>query len=186
MKGAPNWKSNKDSVDGMWKIQLLIWLGQTFHIRHLIETGTCHGTTPAVSWTFFDTVNTIELHDGLFAAARERLKDIKSIRVHHGSSPIVLPGVIESVPREPILFWLDAHASGPQTADDGDPLGKELAIVMRMCPDALIVIDDMADEHLRHLTERGLDLTGWHREYRTGEIIMYQEGRYRVPPFEAD
>jgi hypothetical protein len=82
-----------------------------------------------------------------------------------------------------ILFWLDAHCSGPHTAGDGDPLEDELNVIMPRCSESLIVIDDMQNAELKHLN---VDFTGWHREYRTGEVIMYRDGVYKIPEFELD
>ena len=45
-KGAPNFKQWPDSVDGVWKIEFLRWLGKITGIQTLIETGTCQGVTP--------------------------------------------------------------------------------------------------------------------------------------------
>jgi len=86
----------------------------------------------------------------------------------------------KDVPKEPVLFWLDAHSSGPHTADDGDPLHDELEVVMRLRPDALIVVDDRKDAEF----EDTLDFTGWQKEYRTGEVIIHKSGMYNIPPFE--
>jgi hypothetical protein len=184
MKGAPDWKVNTDSVNGSWKINLLEWLGKVTGIRTLVETGTCHGSTPFHLAGHFALIHTIELHDELFEISQRRLAKFKHIHCWHGSSRTMLPAIFQYVPDGPVLFWLDAHNSGPHTADDGDPLTDELAVITAAFPDALIVIDDMPDETLYNVPERNAVLEGWHREYRTGEVIIYKEGRYNIPPFE--
>ena len=43
MKDAPNFKQWPDSVDGLWKIELLRWLRYETGVDILVETGTCEG-----------------------------------------------------------------------------------------------------------------------------------------------
>jgi len=76
--------------------------------------------------------------------------------------------------------WLDAHSSGPHTADAGDVLPRELEIITSSFPKALIVIDDqISAESIDHLVPKG-----WKSEWRTGEVIVYKEGQYKIPAFE--
>ena len=187
MKGAPNFIKWPDSVDGMWKINLLRWLGREMKIDTLVETGTCEGVTPFNLKDDFKSIYTIELHDGLFSGAERWLAPYNHIKCFHGSSRTMLRSIIgaNQLMFEPVLFWLDAHSSGPHTADDGDPLSDELRVITALCPNALIVIDDMRglDEFTGQVSS--VDLTGWHVEYRTGEIVLHREGRYAVPAFES-
>lgn len=190
MRGAPNFNHWPDSVDGMWKIELLRWLGKTFHIPVLIETGTCQGSTCVCLERDFERIYTVELHPGLYEEARERLAPFPHIVFRKGDSRQELPMMIhmaftESRQRGPILFWLDAHPSGDHTANAGDPLAKEVEIITDMCPDALIVVDDMIGIPQFIGQVSSVNLSGWHLEYRTGEIIMHREHRYSVPEFES-
>ena len=185
MKPAPNFKQWPDAVDGIWKIELLRWLGQQTKIDILFETGTCHGVTPRMLNQDFAEIYTIELMPSLFESAKEQLAPFPNVKMYHGSSRTMLSGILQTVPQRPILFWLDAHSSGPHTADDGDPLADELLVIMRERPDSLIVIDDMRDAELKHVVEMGVDFSGWHKEYRTGEVILYRDGQYQIPEFEA-
>jgi hypothetical protein len=61
----------------------------------------------------------------------------------HGESGVELPRVLAHV-QEPVLFWLDAHPSGGQTADAGfDPILHELdAIYRHPVKRHVILIDD--------------------------------------------
>jgi hypothetical protein len=187
MKGAPGFTAWPDSVDGMWKIELLRWLGKAFGIKTLVETGTCEGITPFNLHNDFEQIFTIELHDGLFENARQRLAPFSNVKLYHGSSRTELDKVLNDVPEGPTLFWLDAHSSGPHTANDGDPLPDELLVIARRCPKALIVIDDMRGlgEFWGQVWSVSTKLEGWTAEYRTGEIILYQDKYYSIPPFES-
>ena len=188
MKGAPNFKAWPDSVDGKWKQQFLVWLGEVCDTDILVETGTCEGATPLALHNFFEEIHTIELHGPLLEIARGWLGNIPNVFIYAGSSPNVLPMIINQFWKQPLLFWLDAHSSGPHTAQD-NPLSRELKVIMKLCPDALIVIDDQmngdfVDGEGRYILDADVDLTGWHHEYRTGEVLMYKEGRYSIPPFD--
>ena len=182
MIGAPGFKQWPDAVNGEWKLSLLRWLQGITGIDILCESGTCEGITPARLQDCFREIHTIELHPGLYENARNRLKDFPHVKQYFGSSRKLFAPILEKLGPQPIMFWLDAHSSGPHTADDGDVLPEEIAIITRLCPDALIVIDDMKDAFLH----AELDPPGWHREFRTGEILMFKSGRYKIPPFEEN
>lgn len=183
MKGAPNFKQWPDPVDGMWKIEFLHWLGKTTGVKTLIETGTCEGITPWNLREDFDRIHTIELHAGLFESASKRLSELKNVKQWFGSSRDQLANMIAEAGNGPILFWLDAHSSGPHTADDGDVLPFEIKTITSLCPDALIVVDDMMGLE-QFISRTGSFREGWTCEYRTGEILMYQNGKYNIPEFE--
>ncbi len=184
MNGAPGWRRTNDSVNGEWKIQLLRWLGETCGLRTLIETGTCEGSTPAALHKNFDKIYTIELHDGLYEVSRKRLQDLDNVFVYHGSSPEILTKLLPTLPPGPLLFWLDAHTSGPHTACEGDVLHEEIMVITKLRPESLVVIDDMPSAELLQIVARGVSLEGWIREYRTGEVIMHRGG-FTIPPFES-
>lgn len=188
-KGAPNFVKWPDPVDGMWKIGLLRWLGQVTGIKTLVETGTCEGVTPFNLKDDFDEIHTIELHDGLFAGAERWLAPYRHIRCYHGSSRTMLRELLASkaIPPGPAIFWLDAHSSGPHTANDGDPLSDELRAIVDLRPNALVVIDDMMGLDQFRGQVSSVDLSGWKVEYRTGEIVLHAHSdpeRYSIPPFE--
>lgn len=185
MKGAPGFSKWPDAVDGMWKISLLRWLGREMKIETLIETGTCEGVTPFNLKDDFKEIHTIELHNGLYEGARRWLAPYKHVYCYHGSSRMMLRHILSDLHPQPILFWLDAHSSGPHTADDGNPLPDEVRVITALCPEALIVIDDQMgyDQFVGQMTD--VDISGWTAEFRTGEILIYRPERYTIPPFEA-
>lgn len=186
MKGAPDFVKWPDAVSGVWKFELLKWLGQTFNIKTLIESGTCEASTPLALERFFDNIYTVELHPAMYQLSVERTAKFPHIHCYFGDSRQLLPVLVGRAATSPILFWLDAHPSDPEkSANAGNPLPEEIGHILRLCPDALVVVDDMMGiDQFIGLTAP-TDLTGWKIEYRTGEIIMHQEGRYQVPAFET-
>jgi hypothetical protein len=180
MRRAPNWNTPEDPVDGVWKEDLLRYLGELFEIPVLVETGTCEGSTILAVHASFKEIYSVELSPYYYNKSVKRLAGIDNITLYQGNSVKVLPEILQKVANKKILFWLDAHSSGGLTANEGDPLSSELKLIMSSKPDSLIVIDDMPGSELLHL---GIDFTGWHKEYRTGEVIMHKGG-YDIPPFE--
>jgi hypothetical protein len=180
MKSAPGWKTSNDSVSGVWKEDLLRYLGELFNISILVETGTCEGSTILAVHKSFREIYSVELSPYYYAKSLVRLKGINNINLYLGDSAVWLDQILQTISNEPTLFWLDAHSSGGLTANEGNPLTDELKIIMKRRPNALIVIDDMPDATLNHT---GIDFNGWHKEYRTGEILMHK-GEYVIPPFE--
>jgi hypothetical protein len=191
MKGS-GYKKRGDVVPEQWKAALLVWLADEFKLDTLIETGTCIGGLCREIHKHFDRIYTVELSPEFYRKARENFieNSIKNVMQYLGSSRIMLPAMLNDAPQGPILVYLDAHGSGNGTVDeghplyDGDPLVDELKIVMKLRPEALIVIDDCADCNLEPAVKQGVDFTGWHKEYRTGEVIMHRDGMYNIPPFE--
>lgn len=183
MKKCPNWNSPEDSVSGKWKQDLLRYLGKQFNLDILIETGTCEGATCQALADDFKIIFTIELSDHYYLQSQRRLKNYRNVDLFKGDSRKILPEMLKALNGKKVLFWLDAHSSGGATAQT-DPLAEELAIITEASPNSLIVIDDLKDAELRHVKEAGVSLDGWISQYVTGEIILYKDGNYIIPPFE--
>lgn len=181
---APNWNKSGDPVDGVWKQELLVYLGQRFGLEVLVETGTCEGSTIAAVHPYFKKIHSIELSRPYYERAVQRVGHLSNVELIHGDSVKELDALIYRMPDVPTLFWLDAHPCGGASANNGDPLPGELRIITDRRQGALIVIDDMPDAALPQVEEAGVNLTDWIRDYRTGEIIMskYNSG-YFIPPF---
>lgn len=185
MRGAPGWRRQFDSVNGVWKQELLVWLAQACGIRTLVETGTCEGSTPLAVHGHFDKIYTVELHDGLHDTSKRTLAHLPNVELFHDDSASFLGKLLPTLPRDlPVLFWLDAHRSGDHTAGDGTELAREVAAIAESCDRPLVVIDDEPGAELLQVAAAGVSLDKWTREYRTGEVIMHL-GNYAVPPFEG-
>ncbi len=181
MYTAPNYVLG-EAVDGIWKQDLLKFLGTTFKLKTFIETGTCDGGTLGGIFQSFEDIHTIELSDHYYGISCNRFKDIKHIHLYKGNSAEVLEQILGKLPNVPTLFWLDAHPSGGLTANGGDPLPAEISTVMKLRPDALMVIDDQSDDKLSNVVAAGVNLSGWTKEFRTGVVFLHKGG-YTIPPF---
>lgn len=188
MKGSPSYPNG---VPGDWKIEFLRWLAETQSLLYLIETGTCHGSTPVALYNRFTYIYTVELHDGLYEESRKRFADldIRNVLQYKGDSKSVLPQMIKDCPPGPTLFWLDAHYTGPHSAGEGDwPLPHEVREICTTRRNSIVVVDDMQSKEgffgAAQISEESLEILGWKVEYRTGEIIIYQPSLYNIPPFE--
>lgn len=95
-----------------------------------VESGTFTGDMALYAAGLFESVHTIELQPDLAARASERLKETTNLTVHQGDSPTVLRALLRSL-STPVLFWLDAHYSGGETArgEKDTPILEELAAV---------------------------------------------------------
>ena len=106
-----------------------------YKIATVIETGTNHGKTTQALAALAPAVLTIEIDENLWLEA-EHLEAFANIKRYCGDSALVLPVLLEEVPR-PILFYLDAHWG------EHSPLLDELdAIAKHQLGDSVIVIHD--------------------------------------------
>jgi hypothetical protein len=118
-----------------------------FGLRTLIETGTFAGGTIDALEGRFDRIVSIELSPDWHARAVARFASLRHVTLVHGDSATRLPEVLQTL-REPALFWLDAHYSGPITARGAidSPIVRELeAIRAHGISGHVILIDDMRD-----------------------------------------
>lgn len=121
-----------------------------------IETGFGHGQSlkEAVDHGF-ETLHVIEIDEKLVKMAHGAFDGVPELTIHHGSSPDVLPGIID--PARQTLFWLDAHFSAGLYTSDSErdraqldprygecPLMAELAaiVAVQWIVDPVILIDD--------------------------------------------
>jgi hypothetical protein len=118
-----------------------------FKPRVFVETGTFAGEMiDAVLWRF-DRIYSIELDDRWYARAVDRFRGRPHVTLLHGDSSTRLAEILAGL-REPALFWLDAHYSGPATARGplDSPIVKELeAIAAHPVQGHVVLIDDMRD-----------------------------------------
>ena len=114
--------------------------------KFFIETGTYMGeTTHNASLCGFSEVHTIELSSKYHEMAKIRFNENSKVKLHNGSSANILGNVIDNID-DKIIFWLDGHYSGGDTAADTKycPLEEELNwIKLHKRNDHIIMIDDI-------------------------------------------
>lgn len=122
---------------------LALWMRDRFDARTFVETGTHAGGTASWASRHFDSVVSIEAHEGFYKAAREKHGGIANLRLVHGNSRTALAPVLEEL-KTPAVLWLDAHWSSGGTFGEGSecPLLDELRYVNASTPDHLVLIDD--------------------------------------------
>lgn len=118
-----------------------------------IETGTCNGDgVQSACDANYPKIYSIELDEQLYERAKARFFDNSAVEVYQGSSAIVLPEILLTIKNgERVVFWLDAHYSGGNTAGSNKdhPLLKEIESIGKwkmtngLLSSAIIFIDDM-------------------------------------------
>jgi hypothetical protein len=118
-----------------------------FGLRVLVETGTYHGEMVEAMYKVFDRLYSIEIDQGLYEEALDVFAPFPHIRIIKGDSGEVLPSILSEV-KQPCLFWLDGHYSGPETGKGplDTPITKELQhIFLHPVRDHVMLIDDARD-----------------------------------------
>lgn len=125
------------------KADLLLEYAKQSGCKIFVETGTYKGDTVDRCKDFFEELFSIELSHELFMACQERFVRSEKIHLYEGDSGSVLPKIIASK-NDSILFWLDAHFSGGETArgELDSPVVKELEYILDNVTNFCILIDD--------------------------------------------
>lgn len=113
--------------------------------RIFVEAGTYKGETTAFFVPHAEQVISVELHDGLYAAARKRFAQQPNVMLVHGDSLMEIPKLVSSCPSPPLVF-LDGHFSGVGTAkgEEMEPAESTLGRLADVTPaGTTIVIDDL-------------------------------------------
>lgn len=133
------------------------WFVSTLMLQNIpipttfVETGAYKGNGIAEilrESRFFTSIHSIELSPKWVAHCQARFADQPSVQIHEGDSATVLESLIPTLPSTPVLFYLDAHYSGGETAgqdlDNGCPVLRELsALAKRNVAGDVIFVDDM-------------------------------------------
>lgn len=149
------------------------WLKDNGYARFqvLVETGGGVGSSAKYCAALFPEVHTIELGKVKFAEARAKLRNYPNVRCHRGSSPKVLPKILD--PRKSTLLWLDAHfvATDPNSAGTGDQcalLGElDALFAVRWQAEMVALIDDahmFQPSFWRQRWAKPYDIRQWPRE----------------------
>jgi hypothetical protein len=115
-----------------------------YGLATLVETGTYMGGTIEALEDRFARIYSIELDDALYERARARFAHLPHVTILHGDSAQMLPELLAQL-REPALFWLDGHYSGPGTAKGRreTPIVEEiLAVLAHPVAGHVILVDD--------------------------------------------
>jgi hypothetical protein len=113
--------------------------------RIFVEAGTYRGATTAFFVPHVDQVISVELHNDLFAAARQRFANYPNVTLVHGDSLIEIPKIVADCSSPPLVF-LDGHFSGEGTAqgEEMEPAESTLRRLADVTPaGTTIVIDDL-------------------------------------------
>ena len=108
-----------------------------------VETGTLNGGTARWASEIFPEVHTVEKFRKNFEESKTFVKDRPNVTCHWGDSAEILPKILPAYEGKPLLFWLDAHFCGANSAgtDHQCPLLRELD-ALRGRPGDVILIDD--------------------------------------------
>lgn len=119
------------------------------NIKNFVETGTYDGASAMLAAKFFDRVFTIEIHQGLYEASVNRIKNrgITNVTCLLGDSANLIGTVAEQV-KDGAVFFLDSHYSGEGTGWNNEkhvPLYEELdkILAVKDLGPSIFVIDDV-------------------------------------------
>jgi glycosyltransferase involved in cell wall biosynthesis len=127
------------------KRDMLIRLRDRYDLGTLVETGTGVGDLTHWCWRYFRQVLTVEMDDQSYAAVAQRFARHRDrVEYFHSDSVTFLRSALASFERRPVLFFLDAHYSGPGTARGtlDSPLSEELGLILASNPNHVVVVDD--------------------------------------------
>jgi hypothetical protein len=110
----------------------------------------------------FLTLHSIEVCEANFLAARAKFSGLPNVHLHYGSSPDVLPAIID--PKLPTTFWLDAHYQGGDRREQDKkygecPLLAELRVIFSYDWSPIVLIDDA--HMFDHLIPPGFNRDHW-------------------------
>ncbi len=116
-----------------------------FRYKVAVETGTYEGASTRILRELVGLVYTIESNFALYEKSSHALANDPGIHVIFGSSPAVLPSVLDSLD-SCALFWLDAHwfPEVPEVTVPQCPLLEELFILTQwpLIGGSCVLIDD--------------------------------------------
>jgi len=145
--------TNNRPVSDVMKTHAVLKLARLFGVRTLVETGTLDGRMVIATRGWFEEAHTIELSQYHYELSQRRLKGIPNVVRYQGDSADVLEIILPEI-HKPVVYWLDAHYSGDNTAQGKDlsPLSRELPHICKRLAtyDDIILIDDacdMGDQH---------------------------------------
>ena len=108
-------------------VKLFEELRDEYDLRDVVETGSANGTSTLKLSEIFSHVWAIELDEARFTKTVSRTSHLKNVTVLCGDTREVIPQLRPAL-RYNMLWWLDAHYCGGDSAGAGDecPLLEEL------------------------------------------------------------
>ncbi|MFT7196787.1 MAG: hypothetical protein ACI83W_001151 [Marinoscillum sp.] len=123
------------------KQKMVVEFANSHGTHALVETGTYLGNMIFAQKKNFKEIYSIELAEIFYKLGVKRFKNHKHISIVLGNSAERLPEIINRAHGK-ILFWLDGHYSGGDTADSACPVMDELEAIMNDRRSHVILIDD--------------------------------------------
>ena len=129
-----------------------------YGLKTYVETGTGTCVTLARSLEHpFESLHTIDVDEGLLEAAKAQYGGDKRVTFYCDYSKNALPVILDSIPPDPVLFFLDAHFPGADYhrmsysesiltyKQDAFPLEHEVDIIVsgRDTSKDVFIIDDL-------------------------------------------
>lgn len=126
------------------KVLAILYAKRKYNLKTLVETGTYKGDMVRAVSVDFENIFSVELDAALYSAAKKRFETEPHISIHQGDSVDFMRSICPMLD-SPVLFWLDAHYSGGETAmgSQTTPVLDELDIINSHAPrGSVILIDD--------------------------------------------
>lgn len=125
------------------KVNELIKYAQRSENPILIETGTKYGDTVAAVRRAFYKIYSIELSQTLYDHAQRRFADDPDVTIINGDSGQHLESLLSTL-NSPVIFFLDAHYSGGDTARGSEetPIENELSVILSSSHRHIVLIHD--------------------------------------------
>jgi len=114
--------------------------------RVFIETGTYLGDTVSEMSGIFEKIYSVELSEELHKNAINRFSGDPKVHLLCGDSAEKITESVRMANDDKVIFWLDAHWSGGNTAksNQNTPIEKELRSISNLkLKSAIIIIDDI-------------------------------------------
>jgi hypothetical protein len=127
------------------KQKTILDFARRYNANVFVETGTLYGDMIEAMRTHFDKLYSIELSKEFHKNAVERFKNYPHIEIVNGDSSTEIKTVLKKINNETILFWLDSHYSGGNTAkgEKDTPIIEELGHIFNSSKlKHVIIIDD--------------------------------------------
>jgi hypothetical protein len=150
--------------------------------RIIIETGAYlgDGIKTYLDSNYFYKIYSIELSNKYYLLNKEQFKEHANVELLEGDSSLVIKNLVENslLDNEPILFYLDAHFSGGDTAGEnmynGCPVLNELeAISNRNVKGDIIFIDDIPERIIHSDNTIIIQIIPFHYNNKSYHDTMY-------------